>query len=244
MENKEYETMFRVEDAHWWYRGLRALLQQQMERHAPPRPRKILDIGCGTGATLAYLADQGSAFGMDIASLALDRCARRGRLRTAQASALAAPFDSGVFEIALMLDVLYHRQIPDMRVPLREAHRVLKPGGVLLVNVPAYQWLRSSHDIAIHTRHRFTRGELAGLLQDTEFDVRQCAYWNSLLLPAIVAMRLARRKQRARGSDLEDAPSPLANRVFGALLRAERGLLAKRLGFPFGLSIFAVARKK
>ncbi len=248
MNREEYERMYHVEDTHWWYRSLHALLDDLLQgtfavEHATPLPRRLLDIGCGTGATLHYLESQGWAVGMDISPEALHWCKQRNAAHLTQASAMELPFPPAQFHAAVMLDVLYHQQVHDPRTPLREAHRVLKPGGYLFVNVPAYAWLYSSHDRAVHTARRFTKTQLTRYLNEAGFDVARASYWNCLLFPVVAAVRLVRKLKPDRGSDLPEAGASPMNTPLMLLLAVERFLI-RHCSLPFGLSILAVAQKR
>ena len=141
-----------------------------------------------------------------------------------------------------MMDLLYHRDVSDTALALAEAARVLRPDGLLLVNVPAYQWLYSSHDRAIHTGRRFTRPELVALIESAGLEPLRVTYWNAILFPAIALLRLLRRNSSRQASDLEGYGGNAIARILGGILALER--TAMRLGnLPFGLSIFAVARR-
>ena len=244
MNLEEYELMFRVEDRHWWYAALRALLDLYWRKHVRESNPCVLDVGCGTGAVLDWLAvrTQSSPVGIDFSPEAVRFCRMRGQTATTVASALAAPFPSATFDAAFCLDVLYHKGVPDRNAALREAHRILKRGGLLFINVPAYQWLYSSHDVAVHTDHRFTRGEIADLLRATGFTILDATYWNTLLFPAIVLTRLWRKIWPPRESDLADGGQGISAALFPIILAAERQLI-RVMPVPFGLSIFVVARK-
>ncbi|HVL56920.1 MAG TPA: methyltransferase domain-containing protein [Burkholderiaceae bacterium] len=234
--------MAEIEDRHWWYRGLRAVIRQAWERSiAAPRPT-LLDVGCGTGANLAALADRSEPIGIDLAPEAIAFCRRRGLMRTLVGSADRLPFADGGFDVALSCDVLSHWSLSDKAAALREMQRVLRPGGTLLLNVPAYQWLLSQHDVAVHQDRRFSRREIAALLAQTGFEPIWVSHWNAALLPAAVAVRWLRRARQS-GSDLAAGSGEAAGAVFGAVLAAERALL-RRFALPFGLSVFAVARRR
>ena len=204
------------------------------------RHRRILDIGCGTGGTLAAAPCVG--VGIDRSLDALRFCRERGQHFVAQAEAALLPFADASFSGALLLDVLYHRAVSDPGAVLREAHRVIAPGSYLIVNVPAYEWLRSSHDEAIHTERRFTRTQLRALLSSVGFHVSRATYWNTLLFPAIAAVRVMRRGTHREASDIADYRLGLASTLAGVLLRLESEILGA-IDLPFGLSILAVARK-
>jgi SAM-dependent methyltransferase len=261
MNVDEYGRMYAVEDRHWWYRGLRALVWQTWNA-VPGKPDgPLLDIGCGTGGTLikwgqppisrpleiggcphlSHLSPAFAAFGMDHSAEALRFCRERGQRGLCRGDASALPYRDASFAGALMLDVLYHRAVADPAAALREARRVLKPGGVLIVNVPAYDWLRSSHDTAIHTARRFTRPQLRALLESAGLRVERITYWNTLLFPAAAAVRLVRKSASRDTSDLAHFRPTPATSLLDAALTIERATL-RVTGLPFGLSVLAVAR--
>lgn len=248
MELVEYDTMARVEDSYWWYRGLRGLVARTLRRElAGRRPARILDDGCGTGGGMATLA---AAFpgtvivGADLARPAVGYSRRRGAGLVCQASANRLPFRDGAFDAVVIADVLNVAAVDD-RAALGEAHRVLRPGGVLVANVPAFEWLRGAHDAAVHTARRYRRDQLGRLLTTAGFEVRRLTYWNTLLLPlALVVRRL--RSGRGAGdarprSDLIPLPREL-NWLLTNVVVADTWLSA-RVRLPLGMSLFGVAVK-
>lgn len=249
--------MFELEDSHWWYRGLRriflTLLDQRYKGESPASGgdrRRILDAGCGTGAMLERLRRYGSPIGVDISSEALKFCGLRGKDEVVRASIQRLPFKDETFDIVTSFDVLYHRDVCDDVGALREFHRVLGKGGRLALNVPAYSFLYSEHDEAIHTRHRYTRGELRCKMRECGFTVEKASYWNTFLFPVAATVRLAKRvvglvgglseEGKAR-SELKPLPS-WANAFLASILSLE-ALLLKRMNFPFGLSVLLLARR-
>jgi len=243
LKAEEFKLIYRVEDAHWWYRALHALLLDFVKRDAPDPLLRILDIGCGTGAVMDRLDGRGTTFGIDPAPEAVACCLQRGIRKLARASAAGLPFPDTYFDAAVMLDVLTQSALCDKTAPLREARRVLKTGGLLFLNVPAYQCLYSSHDRAIQADRRMNRGEVVRLLHDAGFQVRRVTYWNTVLFPAMAAVRLRRKRQPYRGSDLQDVPYAIVNKLLTGLLTAERRIL-RTVSLPFGLSVFAVAVRR
>lgn len=239
MESDEYRIMFEVEDRHWWYRGLRANLGALWSRCVLSSNPQVLDVGCGTGANLEELARDAIPAGVDVSMEAIRLCRRRRQSRTVVGSAVALPFPDGRFDVVVSCDVLCHKSIPDKGVVLHEARRVLRPGGVLLLNLPAYQWLYSSHDVHVHTDHRFTRREVTALLKSCGFVPIRATYWNTILFPAIVAVRFWRRLRPAANSDLVAGGS---NGLCAAALAIENRLL-RVFALPFGLSIMTAARR-
>lgn len=237
MRLDEYTRIYELERSHWWYQTLHHIVFDAITRHAPPQPR-VLDVGCGTGGLLSGLPPDARAVGCDLHPEAL-RLARSRSVRGVRADAAALPFAAGSADVVVSLDVLYHAKVKVPQQAVEEMTRVLKPGGILILNVPAYENLRSSHDIAVHTARRFTRAEVRKLLLTTGLEPLVLTHWNTLLFPAIAAMRLSRK--RHTDSDLRP-PNPWLNQSVAALLGLERRWI-RHMPLPFGLSIFAAARK-
>ncbi|MGE3818056.1 MAG: class I SAM-dependent methyltransferase [Isosphaeraceae bacterium] len=247
MEIPEYEVMYQSEEGHWWYVGLRDLvLPAVLEGVAGIDRPTILDAGCGTGATLAFLRGD-RAFGLEYSAEAFIFLRRRGLARLARGSVDRIPFADGSFDAILSADVLCCLGSPGDLDALREFRRVLKPGGRLVMNLPAYQWLRSGHDQAVHTRRRYTRGELGRLLTQADLRIRTNSYRNSILFPIVVLVRLAQRlvtrsSSRIPHSDLRPLPAVL-NWTLSLPLLLENRLIRLGFRFPFGLSAYVVAER-
>jgi ubiquinone/menaquinone biosynthesis C-methylase UbiE len=191
MERTEYAVMAAVEDRHWWYGGMRAIAAALLDSVYQGRgDLHILDAGCGTGGNALFLRRYGQVVGIDLAAEALDLGGQRLPGALARGSVLELPCADAIFDLVTSFDVLYHRAVPDERQALRESARVLRPGGRLLIRLPAYEFLRSKHDRAVHTRRRYTAGAARLLLQASGFAVERCSYVNSLLFPLPLAQRL------------------------------------------------------
>lgn len=242
MNPGEYDIMAKVEDVHWWYRGLRGLIGMFSGLSIPTGEVSILDVGCGTGANLSMMQRYGRVVGLDVSDDALQFCKERCIAVLTKGDAAALPYADNTFEMVLLMDVLYHREVRDKFAPLREAYRVLKPGGRVLLNVPAYQWLMSPHDAAVHADHRFTRREVMHLLRQSKFDLLRCTYWNALLFPIVVIVRTCLSGRQDGESDLAGYRESLATSILSGVLWCER-LLLRVMPLPFGSSIFAVAKK-
>lgn len=236
--------MFRQEDRHWWYLGMRRISEALIKRYfRPPGNRRpeVLDAGCGSGGTTSWLSQWGRVSGIDLSTTALELAQQRGLDRLVCASIEALPFPESSFDLLTSFDVLYHLQVGDDAAALREFQRVLRPGGLALVRAPAHDWLRGAHDRAVHTRHRYHRAELAARLVEADLRVERISYANCLLFPLAPAKRLLERRDAAGCTDLWQPPGPL-NTVLGTLLELEASPIA-RSGLPWGLSVVAVARK-
>ena len=243
MKDVEYGRMFEVEDRHWWYLGMETITRAILDRYiAPAAERQLLDAGCGTGAAMAnYLPDYGTVTGFDISPLALGLCKVRKLNRLARASVTEVPFASDSFDLVASFDVMF---IVDRDVrTVEEFLRVLRPEGHLLLRVAAYDWLRGEHDITVRTAHRYTLGEVERLLHTAGFEVVHLTYANTLLFPLAAGKRLLERvwPPAPDASDLT-----FAQGAFDGLFRrilASEAQIASRTGLPFGLSVFALARK-
>lgn len=241
MNSAEYARMREAEERQWWYVGMRAVSLALLRPALPARAVRSLDAGCGTGANLERLAALGPSVGVDLSAEALAFCRARG-VSVARGSVLALPFRDASLDVVTSFDVLYHRWVTDDRQAVAELARVLRPGGLLLVRVPALKLLWGAHDEEVHSRHRYTRGELEALMRGAGLAVERSSYANFFLFPLLLARRTLDRVTGRHGSDVGFLPAPL-EWLFGALLAAEAALLARGLALPVGASVFALARK-
>ncbi len=158
MELEAYKLMYELEETHWWYRGLHDLLFSSIQNAFPERRNlNILDAGCGTGFVLGCLNKYGVSFGVDISEVALRYCRERGLSRIAKASVSSLPFGDSSFDLVVSNDVLYHKAVEDDNQAIDEIYRVLRKEGVLIINLPAHDYLKRGHDEVVHTRHRYTK---------------------------------------------------------------------------------------
>lgn len=244
MEEREYEILYQAEQKHFWYQALhKNIIDTLNELFSQQSQIKILDAGCGTGLLLQKLQQLGSAFGFDISAHALEFCSHRQLKNISRATVQQLPFEAEIFDAVISADVLYHRNVPEDRKALLEFYRVLKPGGSLILNLPAFEFLRSAHDIAIHTERRYKKKQLEILLRSCGFKINRCYYRNCLLFPFMALSRLL-RKANAKANPESDVILPLAfvNNSLTKVLFAD-DWLAKRIPFPAGLSIFCVVTK-
>ena len=246
MRDDEYRAMFDLEERLWWYTGMRAVTASILDRELDRKESlRLLDVGCGTGFSLVWLRerfDSQEAFGVDLSTHAAALWQLRGLDTVAVASADRLPFGSGEFDLVTCFDVIYQLEPEQARTAIREMRRVLCPGGWLFIREPAYEWMRGAHDLAVGTRHRFTRKELLRLLVSEGFAPRRASYVNTLLFWAAVPHRFLSRLGGKEQSDVRPVP-PLMNNLFAAALKLEARLLG-RLTFPFGLSVVALAKKR
>ena len=243
MNLEEYGRMYEAEEGPWWYAGMRAISLALLATEWPDggaETRRILDAGCGTGNNLSHFRRFGRTVGVDLSDEALRFCRSRGVAAT-RGSLLSLPFPHASFDAVTSFDVLYHRWVEDDRVAVREIVRVLKPGGLFLVRVPALKMLWGAHDEAVHSRHRYTRGEVRRLLEGEGLEVARLTYANTLLFPLIATRRTLDRILHRHGSDVGFLPPPM-EWTFRRLLGIEARLV-RHVALPLGASVFALARK-
>lgn len=235
LETELYDRHFDTEDRHWWFLGRRRMVMDLLgETGAHGR---ILDLGCGTGGTLPHLAPFGAAVGLDPAPEAAKYCRSRG-VPLVVGSGLELPFADASCDTVLAMDVIEH--VPDDVTLLREVRRVLRPGGVLLVTVPALPWLWSSHDDLHHHYRRYTRRTLESSLRAGGFRPAKVSYYNGLLLPLAIARKIFYPFKGRDEHHLVDLPGPL-NNVLRGVLDLEAWIL-RRCNLPLGGSLIAAAR--
>jgi len=239
MERVVYEQMVEFDQRHWWYRARREVLAGLIRRIVQPPPNaSLLEIGCGTGHNLAMLGEFG-----DVDALELDDKVRALAEKRLGRAVMSAPLPalSGVperhYDLIAALDVIEH--IDDDIAAIASIARRLKPGGKLLVTVPAHRWMWSAHDAVNHHKRRYSKRMLQSLIRSSPLKLDAIGYFNSLLFPIAVAERLYSKVRGKNDADLALPPKPL-NSILESVFSAERYFVG-RLPLPPGLSLFAVA---
>jgi ubiquinone/menaquinone biosynthesis C-methylase UbiE len=234
--------MARNSDRHWWYRARWELVAELLAGHVPPGGTAI-DVGCGTGEVLALLGDTGArrVVGSDLSTEALGHAAARARggaLVVSRAERL--PFPSACADVLVSLEVIEH--LDSDLTALREYRRVLRPGGTMLVTVPAYESLWGDHDDWAGHRRRYGAGQLARAVGRCGFEVTRSSYYFSFLVVPAFLVRRTPLRRLVSSTDEEASSSALSDRVLSGAARLERAALRKVDRLPFGLSILALAR--
>jgi SAM-dependent methyltransferase len=246
MEAHLYEEMARTEDHHWWFRGRRNVIEAVLRQHLPAAPhRRILDVGCGTGGNIPLLQRFGQVEGLEGSPDALALCRKRlGPDFPLHQGLIPGDIPPGRFDVVTAFDVLEH--IPDVVGALQGIRSALAPDGLLVLTVPAFDFLWSEHDEVHHHQRRYTQALLAQHLAAAGLRPRWSSYFNSLLFPPIAAVRLLqrlapKRQKNTLHSDVEVARgSGLVNQVLESLFSSERHVVP-RVSLPFGVSLMAVA---
>ena len=241
--DRDYELQtHRAEDRHWWYRGRRTVLEGVLGGLDLPAGTRILDAGCGSGRNMIELARYGTVTGVELSETSVALARERQCGEVVAGSVLEMPFPDHSFELAVSLDVIEH--LEDDLTALREMRRTVAPGGALLVTVPAYQWLWSGHDEINHHHRRYTRRSLQHVAEQAGWRQARTTYFNSLLLPVAILLRVLDRvntKTTESSLDLWVPPEPL-NWVLERPLALEAAMIKRGGRIPAGLSLLAVFR--
>lgn len=240
------ERLARISDLegwHFWFAGRRLLLDALWRRHLGTRPRAVLEVGCGSGRLAREMSGRGhDVVGLDLRREGLQRLPRAAEegpaVKAVQADAAALPLQAETFDVVVLMDVLEHA---DDAAVLGEVRRVLRPGGVAILTVPALPWLWSYRDDAAGHRRRYTRRSLARAVRAAGLTGLETRSYQCLLLPLVAVTRLAGRRARST-REMEESPGPWANAVLGALTRAEVRL-GSTIPWPWGSSLAAVCGK-
>jgi SAM-dependent methyltransferase len=241
MDRIVYDRMAAHDSTHWWYRARRDILADYVTREARlPTGARILEIGCGTGHNLPMLGSFGEVDAIEIDDAARDIASQRlGKpVGTAPLPELNG-VDRGSYDMVAVLDVIEH--IDDDVAALRAMGEALKPGGKILIAVPAHSWMWSAHDVVNHHKRRYSKKSLDAAIKAAGLRHNGLTWFNSLLFPAAVAARFAGKLTGKDDSD--DSPPPkLLNTVFENIFRLERYLVG-RVPMTPGLSIITLASK-
>jgi SAM-dependent methyltransferase len=242
MESEFYAALHQVQERHWWYaarRNLLAHLLRNLQNEGLP-DGVIYDLGCGVGANLPVLERFGPVLGVDTSPEAVAFARSRGHenVRQADLNRLEG-LEEGSASVVVLADVIEH--LPDERPCLEAARRLLKPGGALIVTVPAFMFLWSPTDEVNHHYRRYTAGQLRRVIAPL-FTLQKLTYFNTFLFGLIAAGRFTERLLKRDGNDAVGVPRWPVNGALQAIFEAEIPLL-DRLSFPVGVSVLCVARR-
>ncbi len=226
----------------WYFRALHRRRAHWLAKLLPPGSACVLDAGCGTGGFIKQLRATHAAWqvsGVDLSPVACALARERTGAEITEGSITALPFADGEFDAITTGDVIYH--VEDVAAALREFARCVIPGGVVLINEPAYRWLWSYHDEAVESKHRFTRPELVALFRQAGLEVRFASYANLLALPLVV-MRRKLFPPSGPTSDVQLFPAPI-EAMFSAMAWLEQAWLKRGWPLPAGSSVFVAGVK-
>lgn len=236
-----YEDLYQLEDKHWWHISKRKIVRDLLFQNiSSSKKLKILDVGCGAGRNLEELKNLGETFGIDSSKEAILFCKKRGLKSIILSKAEATKFQSSEFDIVMLLDVLEHT---DDEKTLKEVYRILKPGGILLLTVPAFPWLWSKWDEVLHHKRRYTKKSISELLKHYSFNILKISYMLSfLVVPAFMIRLIKSRFSTNNYSSDFKINSGIINTFLLFITKVEKFFILK-LSIPFGTSLICVAKK-
>ena len=242
MDRIVYDRMAAHDSTHWWYRARRDILSDYLERYGNvPKGARILEIGCGTGHNIPMLGQFGEVDAIEIDPAARKIASERLGKPVGDAPLPDLPgVPKGSYDLVAVLDVVEH--IEDDVAALKGMASLLKPGGKILIAVPAHQWMWSAHDVVNHHHRRYSKGSLVKAIEAAGLKPRKLAYFNSLLFPLAAAARIAGRLTGREDSDDSPPAKPL-NALFEAIFRLERHAVG-RVPLTPGVSIVTLAEPR
>jgi SAM-dependent methyltransferase len=242
------ERTFAAEQQHFWFRGFKRFVAPLLAQATAGKPNaRLVDAGCGTGANLPFLGQYGTPFGLELYRRGLDFARARGLRRLAQGSVTHLPFATASVDVVTSFDVLYCLPTPEEHAAIAEMHRVLRPGGAVIINVAAMAMLRGDHSILGGEVRRYTCRELRGKLESAGFRVSRITYTNAALFPITAPLRALQRLRGLKSGednrgDFYLPPSPINVALSGALA-VESALVAAGANMPVGSSVLCLAWK-
>jgi len=237
-----------VEDSYWWFTVLRTKVIETLKRHTNPENTiKVLDAGCGTGGMMHSIrlhVPEINSIGIDFSPQAVQLTSNRNVGPVVRASVNELPFGLELFDVIISLDVVLEQEAVNDRIALAELYRVSRKNAYLILNTTAFHCLRGQHDAAVAVKYRHIKKTLAPILHNAGFVIVEISYWNALLFPLLLIWRPLSRLFTGSATPVSDlAPLPeWLNRLMIMLLRLEM-LLARFISFPFGSSLFVLAKK-
>ncbi|MCX8072608.1 MAG: class I SAM-dependent methyltransferase [Candidatus Binatia bacterium] len=244
MEQAFYEEYAQIEAVHWWFEGRRAIFHALLSRLPLQREALLVDLGCGTGANLAFLSRYGRVIGLDWGAAAARYSRQRTSLPVLRGDVQALPLRSGSVDLVTAFDLIEH--IDDDKSCVAEMARVVRPGGYVLVTVPAFPWMWGRQDVINHHKRRYRAKELVHLFDVTGLEIRRLTYLNTFLFPVVAAVRIARRIVPERNgelvSDFSMTKPGRLNDFLAKLFSLEAPLIA-RMNLPVGVSLLCLAQR-
>lgn len=245
MEESEYEKMYSLEASYWWFQGRKSIIFSLLRSYSllqRGNQKRIIDLGCGTGLLLAELNKLVFPIGVDFSMMALSFCLRRGIRNLVCADVSCLPFPDSCFDLVFALDLLEH--IEDDANLMREMWRICRPGGVVLLTVPAHQFLWSEHDEALHHYRRYSAKQLRKLIIDSGFTALKFSFCISFMfLPILLFRKLQKLFKSSEKPQTHLIILPKLLNSFLIWFLALEARLIRYIDLPLGVSILSLAKK-
>ena len=246
MESDAYETFAKLEDLHFWFVSRRRIIFRLMDKMLAGRNNlAMLEVGCGAGGMLGGLARYGEVHGLDVAHEYVEYCQQRGFKKVLTASGYELPFPHDTFDVVALFDTIEH--LPDDERAMSEVQRVLRPGGMVILSVPAYQFLFSQNDRIAHHYRRYTAGGLKRIMRSAGLQVVRTSYFNMFLFPVILSVVMVQKLREKLGllppdrHNMSKVPIEPANKLLTWVMSSERWLIPV-VRLPFGHSLIGLGR--
>ncbi len=244
MDKSEYIRMYNLESDFWWYKVLHELVDITIRKKKPEGDINILDAGCGTGRMMEICQKYGNVSGIDFSQDAVSLAKKRGLNNIEIGDLNDYKFKNDSFDVVVCLDVLYHAAIQNDLAVVEKFQNTLKENGILIINLPAFEYLKRPHDIVVHTKKRYRKIAFVNELKKMGFSIISSSYRMPHLYFIILIYKLFQRNSASieSESDLQELPAWL-NTMLLYLGRIENWWLSKGFGIPVGSSLYVVAKK-
>ena len=243
MENKIFQNMLKLESSHWWFVARRKIIQRAINNLDLPRNIRILDAGCGNGDNLSLLSTFGDlvAFEKNEYALKTAKSKKIGEIYKAELPDKLPNTIKTNFDLIVLLDVLEH--IDDDSKSLTTVRKLMNNKGIILITVPAFQWLWSEHDVIHHHKRRYSKSELREKLDSSGFRIKYISYFNTLLFPFALVERIGQKIFSPSNPEILELPNNKINFLLEKIFSLET-IFMNKISLPFGLSLVAIAEKK
>jgi len=243
MENKIFQKMLKLESSHWWFVARRKIIQKAINNLDLPRNIRILDAGCGNGDNLSLLSTFGDlvAFEKNEYALKTAKSKKIGEIYKAELPDKLPNTIKTNFDLIVLLDVLEH--IDDDSKSLTTVRKLMNNKGIILITVPAFQWLWSEHDVIHHHKRRYSKSELREKLDSSGFRIKYISYFNTLLFPFALVERIGQKIFSPSNPEILELPNNKINFLLEKIFSLE-AIFMNKISLPFGLSLVAIAEKK
>ena len=236
-----YDSLYRSQDNGWWFVGQRRIVFSILDKYIKRKNLEILDAGCGSGSILKHIKKYGKVTGLDISDKALNYC-KINNMKLIKGDVKNLKFKENSFDLVFCMDVLQDPRVNDT-VALKEIYRILKKDGLLILNLPAFEFLKSTHDIIGNIKHRYNKPEVKDKLEKANFKIKRLTYWNMTLFPFVAIIRWKKRFIKNKDIKMDTEPTNfLANKLLIYILNIESHIL-KKFNLPYGTSVLSIAKK-